>query len=210
MIISHSKKFIFIHIYKVAGTSIRKVLQPFAASNRKDFTLLTSFKFFLGGRWTFFSSFSSDHLKAKQIKKLISPEVYDSCYKFSFVRNPWDWQVSLFHFMLQDETHPQHKLINKMNSFEEYIEWRVANAVELQKEFLYDEKGNLLVDYVGKFENLQEDFNLICEKLNLQSIELPVTNTSIHRFYKEYYNDYTRDLIAKAFKEDIETFEYEF
>ncbi len=210
MILSHSKKFIFIHIYKVAGTSIRKALQPYADHTKKDFSLVKNIQFMLGGRFHFLSQLSMDHLKAKDIKSLLNTEVFNSSFKFSFVRNPWDWQVSLYHFMLQDENHHQHKLINKMKSFEEYIEWRVKYSVESQKSFLYDENNNKLVDYIGKFENLQEDFNVILSKIGVKEIQLPVLNTSIHRYYKEYYNDYTRDLVEKAFKEDIELFQYEF
>lgn len=210
MILSHSKKFIFIHIYKVAGTSIRKVLQPYSDSPKDNLSLIKKVKFGLGGRFHFLSQWSMDHLKASEIKSFLPDEIWRDYFKFSFVRNPWDWQVSLYHFMLQDENHHQHKLINKMKNFEEYIEWRVKHSVELQKSFLYDAKGNCLVDYIGKFENLQQDFNEALSKIGIKEVQLPVLNTSLHRYYKEYYNDYTRDLIAEAFKEDITLFNYEF
>lgn len=210
MIISHSKKFIFIHIYKVAGTSIRKVLQPHSDNPRDNMPLLLKLKFELGGRFNFLSKWSMDHLKATEIKKLLPEDQWNNYFKFSFVRNPWDWQVSLYHFMLQDENHHQHKLINKMKNFEEYIDWRVHHSVELQKSFLYDSKGNLMVDYVGKFENLQQDFNEVLKKIGMKEVQLPVLNTSVHRYYKEYYNDKTRKMVEEAFKEDIELFKYEF
>ncbi len=210
MILSHQKKFIYIHVYKVAGTSIRSVLQEYDDMKKSDFPLNENIKFNLGKRFTFLSRWAIDHIKLKRVRELLPENVFNDYFKFAFVRNPWDWQVSLYHYMLQYKVHPQHKLISKMKSFDEYIEWRINEDLELQKDFLYDDEGNLLVDYVGKFENLQEDFNTICTRIPISQSALPVANTSKHTHYKEYYNKHTRDLISKAFKKDIETFNYDF
>ena len=59
-------------------------------------------------------------------------------------------------------------------------------------------------------ENLQEDFNNICSQITISQAKLPVANKSKHAFYKDYYNKHTRDLIGKAFKTDIDTFDYDF
>ena len=210
MILSHQKKFLFIHIYKVAGTSIRRVLDRYDDRTWNDFPFLTNVKFKIGSRSKRFSTWAIDHITASQCKDWLSPEVFNQYFKFSFVRNPWDWQVSLYHFMLQDKHHRQHKLISKTKNFEEYLTWRVNKDIELQTDFLYDKSGTLLVDYIGRFETLQSDFNEICRRLNIQSTQLPITNRSHHQYYKEYYNDRTRDMVANAFKKDIELLGYEF
>ncbi len=210
MILSHKNKFIYIHVYKVAGTSIRSVLQEYSDFSSTDFPLVENIKFFLGKRIKFLSKWAIDHINAREIKLLLPDEVYNNYFKFAFVRNPWDWQVSLYHYMLQYKDHPQHNLICKMKTFDEYIEWRINNDMELQKDFLYDENGNILVDFIGKFENLQEDFNFICKKINVTQSVLPLANPSKHLHYKDYYNKHTRDLIYNAFQKDIETFKYNF
>ena len=97
-----------------------------------------------------------------------------------------------------------------MKSFDEYIEWRIDHDMGLQKDFLYDANGKLLVDYVGKFENLQKDFDAICTQIPINKSQLPLANTSKHNHYKDYYNKYTKDLVAKAFQKDIEIFKYDF
>jgi hypothetical protein len=210
MILSHQNKFIFIHIYKVAGASIKMVFDQYDDRTRSDFSSLNNFKFFLGKKFNRVAYLAIDHLKASEIKTKINSDIFNSYFKFCFVRNPWDWQVSLYHFMLQDKDHWQHRIVNKMKSFEDYIEWRIDGNYELQKDFVYDENGNMLVNFVGKFENLQTDFAIICDKINIPRVNLPHVNTSKHAYYKDYYNENTKDLIYKTFKEDITLFNYEF
>jgi hypothetical protein len=65
------------------------------------------------------------------------------------------------------------------------------------------------VDYIGKYENLQDDFDEICRQIGINA-SLTHKNKSKHKDYREYYNDYTRNLIEEAFKEDIEMFGYSF
>lgn len=210
MIISHQKKFIFIHIYKVAGSSIRRVLDKYDDRKKADLSFIDNSRIWLHQHFKVTRTSFITHLKAKDIKAKLAPDVFNNYYKFSFIRNPWDWQVSLYYFMLQNTKHRQHKLVSKMKNFEEYLDWRINKDLELQKEFIYDNDGKILVDFVGRFENLQNDFNTICSRLEIPEIELPVTNTSHHRYYKEYYNENTKNWVAEAFKEDIELFGYSF
>jgi hypothetical protein len=190
--------------------SIRKALQPYDDFTSSDFPFIVNFKFELAKRFKFLSGLAIDHIKAREVKKYLDPEIYNTYFKFTFVRNPWDWQVSLYHFMLQYQNHPQHKLVTKMKTFDEYIEWRINNDMELQSEFVTDVHGNKIVDFIGRFENIQQDFNQILSHIGLEPIELPYINKSKHKYYKEYYNEHTKKLIGTAFKQDIELFNYDF
>ena len=89
MIISHSKKFIFIHIYKVAGSSIRSSLNRYAHLYTKKNRLLSGLKIYP----KIFTSDFSQHSSALQVQQYIPSSIYRQYYKFAFVRNPWDWQV---------------------------------------------------------------------------------------------------------------------
>ena len=210
MILSHQNKFIFIHIYKVAGSSIRSVLNKYDDRDSSDLPFLDNSRLWLERKFRRPTTSFLTHLKASEIKAKIKSTDFDKYFKFSFVRNPWDWQVSLYYFMIQNTSHRQHKLVSRMRSFEEYLDWRINKDLELQKEFIYSKSGTLLVDFVGRFENIQSDFSKICDKINIPRVILPKTNTSSHKPYQEYYTDKTKNWIAEAFKDDIDTFGYKF
>ena len=210
--ISHSHKFIFVHVYKVAGTSIRAALSPYVYNPQKLIQNRVLRR--LGMKNALFCRYNAlhqlnGHATAKEMKETLPSSVFNNYFKFSFVRNPWDWQVSLYKFGLTYETHHQRDLISSFGSFDEYLEWRINEDKHLQKDFLADESGNLLVDYVGKIENINQDFSFICEKIGIQA-ELPHLNKSPHDHYTSYYNPHTISMVAEAFAEDIECFDYRF
>jgi hypothetical protein len=75
--------------------------------------------------------------------------------------------------------------------------------------FMMDRDGEQLVDFVGRFENLDEDFGKICERLGLDA-ELSHISKTKHKHYRSYYDDETRELIHDMYKKDLEMFGYEF
>ena len=207
MIISHQKEFIFIHNYKVAGTSIRNALNQFNNHTFRSSKHIDKIKFTLGLYPKIYTSTFSGHIKANDLKKEISKKVFDNYFKFGFVRNPWDWQVSLYTYMLKLESHHQHDLIKSMKNFDEYIDWRVHNDLHLQKEFFYD-KDKCLMDFIGKIENLEEDFKSVCEKVKI-NVELPHLNVSRKNDnYLKYYSKESLLMVKEAFEEDIKLFGY--
>lgn len=208
MIISHSKKFIFIHIYKVAGTSISDALKKYEALSLNYFRI---YRFLSRNYPILFPNKFHRHITAGELKEKLQPEIFDSYFKFAFVRNPWDWQVSLYYYMLKRKDHHQYNIISQMN-FEEYIQWVVSTDVNLQKDMLFSKKNEQLVDFIGKFENLEDDFMKVCQILGLKDTHLPHVNKSPRHktSYREYYNEKTKDLVYQAYRNDIELFDYEF
>lgn len=206
MLISYEHKFIFVHIYKVAGTSITKALERFAHKP----TLISSFLIRLGIRQKGheYSPLHS-HSTAIEMKNNLPDQVFNLFFKFAFVRNPWDWQVSLYHYMLQNSEHRYHKLINSMKDFSEYLEWIVTEEKKLQKDFVTDHDGKIIVDFVGKYENLVEDFDYVCKTLNIPA-SLPHLKKSKHSDYRKYYDDKTKRIIEEHYGEDIDLFKYRF
>src|SRR4051794_37346885 len=110
MLLSYEHRFIFIHVYKVAGTSVVAALEPFAHRPEKLFVnrLLSKFNHLLGTHLTWPHhklKIFNDHVKALDLKRALPAAIFDNYFKFAFVRNPWDWQVSLYHYMKQESKH---------------------------------------------------------------------------------------------------------
>jgi hypothetical protein len=201
-------KFIFIHIHKVAGKSMIHAFHKFQDNIPFKFKLWNKiYSKPLNKKLIYPDYLMLDtHTKAIEYKKFLGDD-YDKLFKFAFVRNPLDWQVSMYFFMKEQKDHFQHDIINKLN-FNEYIDWRVNEDLELQKSFVVDENNNLIVDFIGKFENIQKDFNKVCDRLDIRT-SLPHINKSKHKPYYEYFDKKTSNMIIEAYEEDYNFFGYE-
>ena len=217
MLISYDKKFIFFHVTKAAGTSVKKALQNYA-QEPEQFKIKRPPKMLDNKLNPFYEMWESFlwHAKAREVKKELTEKVYNNFYKFAFVRNPWDWQVSYYHFILKEKSHIRHNLVKLMSGFEEYLEWVIntknpypKGATKFQKDIITDYDGKLIVDFVGRYETLLQDFQYICTVLNLDA-SLPHLNSSVHRDYRSYYNAKTRKIVEEYFQEDIELLGYTF
>ena len=162
--------------------------------------------------------------------------MFDEYFKFAFVRNPWNRMVSIYKYFEYD----------KISSFKSFLTGEFRNNlfknkhwfVGPQSDYVYSEDGELLVDYVGRFEDLQNDFNHICKQIGLPPTKLPHVNASknkrsilsknpksmlrnilytlkikkppYYKNYRKYYDKESIDLVAEFYQKDIELFGYDF
>ena len=214
--ISHDPPFVFIHIPKTAGTSIENALQA-------DLGALPNRKFLKNGtgkgHWF-------QHLTYKELKGRFPKKDLPSYFKFAFVRNPWDRVISEMIWRRRWPAHRKH--CRNLETFLRAPWWKgrfsaknraawgsradVGRHIISQHKFIYDAEGSLLVDFVGRFESLEEDYQFIRTSLALEESPLPHQNKSARRrpHYTDYYNDKTREIVAERYQTDITKFEYEF
>jgi hypothetical protein len=206
MLYSQRDGYCFVHVYKVAGQSVKLALREHELRRipvlRKPLARLIELPI------AYMFRPLDAHATAHQIKQWLGPEEWDRIFTFTFVRNPWDWQVSLYHFIPTNKLNYQRDLVASM-TFDEYIRWRVTEDKHLQSSFVVDAQGNEIVDFIGRFENLADDFGHVCKAIGIE-LGLPHENKSKHDTFRRYYTDETAALIAEHFAEDIERFGYTF
>ena len=164
---------------------------------------------------------SVEHAPADWYQQL-DPDRFQRYFKFTFVRNPWDRAVSAYTYLANggsaasEEDIYWSKFVNDFDSFDDFMcQWLSAdNAMRNalftpQVVFLKNIFGQLSMDFVGRFENLQADFNAIAQKLGVER-ELPHLNQSRSNPYQTFYSERSRALVAEVYAEDIAAFDYRF
>ena len=220
MLISHKKKFIFIHIFKTAGTSITENFVPYARlidkiahqyyPTKKAINGINRL-FGISGKGSQWATGFHKHASALEIKKKLNAEVFDTYFKFAFVRNPYDWLVSYYYYVQESAYHPEYKKIKGIG-FEDFIPWYINQSPHTMSSFLVDEKGNTIVDYIGKLETLNNDIINISDKLNIPVKKISkrnVTHKRKDKNYNEYYTPKTLKLVNDYFKKDFELLGYD-
>ena len=216
MVYSRSKKFLYIHIYKTAGTSLRAVLDCYASAPW-SYTMNRSRVLQRFDRWgvhlpTRYGQVVGKHLKLHEARVLLGDRRMSDLWSFTFVRNTWDWLVSIYHYILKDRYHPDHAYVSSLGSFEKFIEWYITEGkYEFQSDFILNEDGAVGVDYVARFDNLAEECLFIGERLGLPLSTLPHHNVSSRlRDYRSYYSDALVARVEGVFKADIDRFAFRF
>lgn len=208
MLISRRHRFIFFHVPKAAGSSITAAFQRYSDF---PYARLYHYMFELLGKQTWLNLYPR-HISPLELKGELGDSSFARYFKFAFVRNPFDWHVSQYHFHKQKKGAYFHETFKDM-SFGDYVEWAVENTVKArscQKRFLSDEHGVLMVDQVGKVENMITDVRSIAARLDLQ-VEVLQKNMSERKGdYRNHYNERTRRLIEESHREDLEAFGYTF
>lgn len=227
--VSHKYKCIFIHIPKCAGTSIEAAFGHYDGFEEirgsQDHRFITDIQTGLklkdivrsGGNLILFlkclkkrlikSSFHNNNL-------LVNQKEFETYFKFVFVRNPWDRVYSAYKNIINDEIHLKKNSYSKNLSFNDFVKNHMKNNNLTQPHcnYIKNFSGIVAVDFIGKFENLNEDYKHVCNQLNLKQTTLPhkIKSKGSNISYKDVYNEETKRTVAIHFKEDIELFKYEF
>ena len=206
--ISFDRKFVFVHIPKTGGTSIRVALTPYCDGLIGPKRLANRISRKLAKRPIFrpLELPLEGHASALEYQNFLGDEVFQQFFKFAIVRNPFDLHVSMYEYMRQTNYHKHHDLVTKMN-FLEFSYWRCHENPITQLDFVGDNQKCINVDFIGKFENLENDFKKITRHFGIKT-QLPFLNASKRVHWRDYYTYESINLVRKNFYEDFEFFEY--
>lgn len=232
--ICHHHKCIFIHVPKNAGQSIEHVFVDLLGldwDTRAPLLLRLNDQPELGPP-------RLAHLKADEYVryKYLTQEMFDDYFKFAFVRNPWSRLVSIYKFLGYDKKIDFRPFL--LGIFKNYIFEQQNWFVGPQCDFVYSREGELLVDYLGRFEDLQNGFDFVCNQIGIPLKKLPHINKSEsngvmrdqadeqkgrspdevagawkpteYQNYQDYYDKDTIDCVAQLYRKDIMLFGYDF
>jgi len=175
-------RFCYVHIPKTGGTSVEKAL---GLPHRHDH--ISTWRLWYGN------------------------DNFERRFKFTVVRNPWDLNVSLYHFRRSTSQLPYDVdfsdwlrlvYIDGNPQFYAWPHWERKG----QFWWISDENGKCLADFVARFEILSRDWAFISQNVG-RSTSLPHLNSSNRRKgYCKYYSAADVDIIATAYSKDIEEF----
>lgn len=232
MIVSHEHKFIFLKTIKTAGTSVEAaltqicgpddVITPYRAASEEDrqgrgpqnyrleHPLVPQIPLWRRvlrrpQRYWHPSVGFYEHMPAWRVRAYVGEEVWRSYFKFAFDRNPWDRQISWYFYKTKTKRHRP--------SFERFMTSR-RRAYVWNFE-IYGDGAKLAVDYVGRYEHLNEDLNAALQQIGVdERIAIPHTNrtpTRDHSLdYRSFYSPRTRGLVAEWYAREIDALGYEF
>lgn len=232
MIVSHKHKFIFLKTNKTAGTSIElaltklcgddDVITPLTAideARRVEGRGAQNWK--LHGWWNSPRPFRErrlikfsaadygfyNHITAEEAKTLLNDDqVWRSYFKFAFDRNPWDRQVSFYHHRYRKVTMPPPP------PFPHFI--HEDKRARLNNYEIYSMGGDVAVDYVGRYETLEDDLKYALRQVGITLDEvLPRAKANFRkdkRPYQDFYDADTRDIVGKWYEREIKLLDYAF
>lgn len=202
--ISDHHKCIFVHLRRTGGNSIEQALGGIVLLDKnREKTNTWDNSLHRGRNLPHKLDYRGHYMHdtAQAIKNQF-PVKFENYKKFSIVKNPWDQMISLYLRLNEADT--------AANNFKQFLRRYNVPAGTVPQYSLFDEQGKCMVDEIGRFENLADDYAQICNEFGIDSSLLNNTNASSKKHYAEYYDKEGVELVEKLFSKDISYFGYKF
>ena len=199
-VISKSKNFIFIHPYKCAGNSVREYFKGIDD----------------------LQEIHQAHSIAKHVKRYFESnndiDFWNKAFRFAFVRNPYVWILSTYFYIRYSKGHGRHEEI-KDTSFEDFTFWyedEMKKKIEYGRhahiklvDFIFDDNGIMLMDFVGTVENFEEDMQSVCDKIGVKYKGNLMKNVNVNfdkELWRNYYTRKARVQVERILYDDFQYF----
>ena len=215
--INHDKKAIFIHIPKNGGSYIAEILSKYYGfknyylqrPDHKLFCLnidksVKKHENKIHGTLMYYKT-------SLHINKIMNMDIdkWNTYYIFSFIRNPYDRIISGWNYCNKYNI-PFENYININENTNSYDYWHVFMS---QTRHIINNKGKININFIGKFENLENDLKIILNNIGIKNIihNTYIKNSKKHDFYLKYYNNINIiNNVNNILKEDLDNFDYKY
>lgn len=206
MIISLKHRFIFAAVPKTGTHAVRRALRlHMGEQDMEQVGLFVQRKLPIPE----LARFQHGHLTLEQLRPFIPPGDFAGFLKFAFVRNPFDRFVSYCSFVTRDTGDFDREPQRVMRHFIENPPWHHI-LFQPQHRFIAGAGGELLTDYLGRVESMQQSYDEVAAKIGIASQELEKVNASRRGGYRDYYDQPLIAGVARLYERDLELFGYEF
>lgn len=196
MIISESHNFIFLAVPKTGTSSIERALARYRSPLTDRFR---------------------KHATCKRVRQELPEKFWQSAFKFAFVRNPYDRMQSWYYYRKREELanpeHPRHHLYTGDKTFDQFVEsfaerdWMLLQLAWVAPPAL---GGGSQLDFIGRFEHLDEDYRHVCEQVDVPYSPLPtIRGSSNDASARSLWSRESRRRVNEYFRRDFELFGYE-
>lgn len=206
MIISHRHQFVFFAVPKTGTHAIRQALHPHLGPDDWEQQDLFERKRLPIPE---LARLRHGHISVRQLQPLLPRDQWEDYFKFAFVRNPFDRFVSTCFFLRRNQPGMEQHATAFMKQAIRTPRFRQRILVQPQSVLLTDAAGRVALDYVGRFEDLQESCDEAFGRIGLPAADLARRNASTHDEYSTYYDPDLRQAVADFYRADFENFGYD-
>lgn len=205
--ISHEHKAIFVHIPKTAGSSIEVAFNATLQTDEGAVDEAT-------GKFFPVTTGKEKHLDARACRKHYGRKIWQNYFKFTVVRNPWQ-RIHSWWWNSREITGAVSLPFGEFLHASLDAPAPLPKPLRPQVTWITSDNGKIEMDYICRFENIENDFREVCRLINAPLTELPRVlvenrNPATRRHYTEDYDVELVDLVATVYAEDISCFNYQF
>ena len=206
MVVSHRHRFVFFAVPRTGTHAIRTALRPLLGNEDWQQAALGSHARLPVPT---LARLGHGHISLRQLQASIAEHIWRRYFKFAIVRNPYDRYVSVCAML--NKRNPGYagnerafmKRALAIRRFQQRL------LVRPQTELLVDAAGGLGMDFIGRFETLQQSFDEACRQIGIRPPPLAAANATEHSAFETYYDDELGRMVADFYRCDFEMLGYE-
>lgn len=137
------------------------------------------------------------------------PVIFRNAFKFMVARNPWDKFVSGWKYLESTKNLSLTEVLEKLPEREQREDW--IHLTKRQSEFVCDKNGELIINQVLKYEDLENDFRKFNESIGLPKLKLPKLNQTPQKDdFMNYFDAESFEKVYRLYQQDFHLFDYDY